>query len=193
MAGGRVHVTTPTRRGARHVLKHCCDLQTTSKHYTGIYHALSTGELSWPLQGALADAFSTFYESLLVFLPAKRHRLYSCQSVGPTIAINFCVYETLYNYWNAQRPDSSRMVTSLISGGVALNSGVSDRFGKEKDATRGRSEMGIASSLRHIAGDGWEEFACSVAWRRQRFDAPHQHSLLRQRSPISRRSRWCRR
>lgn len=39
--------------------------------------------------------------------------------VGPNIAINFCVYETLKSMWVAERPDMSPALVSLACGSFA--------------------------------------------------------------------------
>ncbi|XP_024527762.1 mitochondrial substrate carrier family protein B [Selaginella moellendorffii] len=142
VAGGGAGITAAATTYPLDLVRTRLAAQTTSKHYTGIYHAISTIHQQ--------ESFLGLYKGLWPTL----------LSVGPTIAINFCVYETLYNYWNAQRPESSRMVTSLISGGVAGIAASTAVF--PIDLVKRRMQLegdrrwtpaykpGIVSALRHI-------------------------------------------
>lgn len=77
--------------------------QTTVKYYNGIWHALSTIVKDEGLFGLYRGLGATLTQ------------------VAPSLAINYCAYETLRSYWMAHEPNrkSPTVSMSLASGSVA--------------------------------------------------------------------------
>ncbi|XP_044954844.1 mitochondrial substrate carrier family protein B-like [Hordeum vulgare subsp. vulgare] len=78
------------------------DMKTT-RYYKGIFHTLST-----------------------ICKEESGRGLYKClgatlflHGVGPGIAINFYVYESLRSHWQMERPNDSIVVVSLFSGSLS--------------------------------------------------------------------------
>ncbi|KAL8167923.1 hypothetical protein V2J09_009422 [Rumex salicifolius] len=75
--------------------------QRSAVYYRGLSHALCTI--------VKEEGFLGLYKGLGATL----------LGVGPTIAISFSVYETLRSHWQSQRPDDSRIITSLACGSLS--------------------------------------------------------------------------
>ncbi|KAG6547017.1 hypothetical protein Mapa_011634 [Marchantia paleacea] len=101
VAGGAAGITAASLTYPLDLVRTRLAAQTNSMYYTGISHALTTIYKEEGVRG--------LYKGLGPTL----------MGVGPNIAINFCVYETLKSLWLQSRPDSSPVMVSLGCGSLA--------------------------------------------------------------------------
>ncbi|KAH8945908.1 hypothetical protein BDL97_12G065100 [Sphagnum fallax] len=101
LAGGGAGITAASLTYPLDLVRTRLAAQTKDMYYRGITHALLTISREEGLRG--------LYKGLGPTL----------MGVGPNIAINFCVYETLKAMWVAQRPDTSPIIVSLACGSLA--------------------------------------------------------------------------
>ncbi|KAL2652920.1 hypothetical protein R1flu_021048 [Riccia fluitans] len=101
VAGGAAGITAATLTYPLDLVRTRLAAQTKHMYYTGISHALKTIYTEEGPRGLYKGLGTTLL------------------GVGPNIAINFCVYETLKSLWLQSRPESSPVVVSLGCGSLA--------------------------------------------------------------------------
>ncbi|KAG0587632.1 hypothetical protein KC19_2G179000 [Ceratodon purpureus] len=101
VAGGGAGITAASLTYPLDLVRTRLAAQTKEMYYRGITHALVTITRD--------EGFRGLYKGLGPTL----------MGVGPNIAINFCVYETLKSMWVAKRPDLSPVLVSLACGSFA--------------------------------------------------------------------------
>lgn len=84
--------------------------QTTSHYYNGIWHALSTIVREEGMFGLYRGLGATLTQ------------------VGPSLAMNYCAYETLRSYWVAHEPSLQRPTVSITHGSSSRMHNPCNRF-----------------------------------------------------------------
>ncbi|PNT69917.1 hypothetical protein BRADI_2g02880v3 [Brachypodium distachyon] len=101
LGGGLAGVTAASVTYPLDVVRTRLATQKTTRYYKGIFHALSTI--------CKDEGGKGLYKGLGATL----------LGVGPSIAISFCVYESLRSHWQMERPNDSTAVVSLFSGSLS--------------------------------------------------------------------------
>ncbi|XP_024383346.1 uncharacterized protein [Physcomitrium patens] len=101
LAGGGAGITAASLTYPLDLVRTRLAAQTKDMYYKGITHALITITKD--------EGFWGLYKGMGTTL----------MGVGPNIAINFCVYETLKSMWVAKRSDVSPAIVSLACGSFA--------------------------------------------------------------------------
>jgi len=101
LAGGGAGITAASLTYPLDLVRTRLAAQTKEMYYRGISHALLTITRD--------EGYRGLYKGMGTTL----------MGVGPNIAINFCVYETLKSMWVARRPDMSPALVSLACGSFA--------------------------------------------------------------------------
>lgn len=148
IAGGTAGITAASLTYPLDLVRTRLAAQRNEKYYRGITHALVTISKDEGFKGLYKGMGATLF------------------GVGPNIAINFCVYETLKSYWVSGRSESSGVWTSLFCGsaaGIASSTAtfpldlVRRRMQLEGVAGRARVyKTGILGTFVHIVKtEGW--------------------------------------
>lgn len=101
LAGGGAGLTAASSTYPLDLIRTRLAAQRNERYYKGIGHALGTIRRDEGLKGLYKGMGATLL------------------GVGPNIAINFCVYDTLKSFWNVRRSEYSGPWTSLICGSIA--------------------------------------------------------------------------
>lgn len=142
LSGGLSGITASTMTYPLDLVRTRLAAQTNAMYYRGISHTLFAICRDEGARGL----YKGLGASLLV--------------VGPNLAINFSVYETLRSHWQVKRPNDSSTLVSLTCGGL---SGIASstltfpldlvRRRKQLEGTGGRARVyktGILGTFRHI-------------------------------------------
>lgn len=101
LAGGGAGLTAASSTYPLDLIRTRLAAQRNERYYKGIGHALRTIRRDEGMKGLYKGMGTTLL------------------GVGPNIAINFCVYDTLKSFWTVGRSDYSGPWTSLVCGSVA--------------------------------------------------------------------------
>lgn len=148
LAGGGAGITAASSTYPLDLVRTRLAAQRKERYYKGIKHALQTIHRDEGLKGLYKGMGATLL------------------GVGPNIAINFCVYDTLKSFWTIGRSEYSGPWTSLVCGSVAglASSTVSFpldlvRRRMQLEGAAGRAlvyKTGILGTFMHIVKtEGW--------------------------------------
>eukprot|EP00850_Spirogloea_muscicola_P022359 SM000290S10893 [mRNA] locus=s290:79130:81240:+ [translate_table: standard] len=148
LAGGGAGITAASLTYPLDLVRTRLAVQTKSLYYSGILGTLSTIVRDEGTRGLYKGMGATLL------------------GVGPNIAINFCVYETLKNAWIAQRPETPPFLVSLGCGSVAAICSSTATFPldlvrrrMQLEGAAGRANVykpGIGTMFTHIVRtEGW--------------------------------------
>ncbi|WOL14974.1 mitochondrial substrate carrier family protein B-like isoform X1 [Canna indica] len=101
LGGGLAGLTAATMTYPLDLVRTRLSAQTNTMYYRGISHALCTICRDEGIRGLYKGLGATLL------------------GVGPSLAINFCAYETLRSHWQVERPCDSPVLVSLASGSLA--------------------------------------------------------------------------
>ncbi|KAH7287143.1 hypothetical protein KP509_32G040000 [Ceratopteris richardii] len=151
LAGGAAGITAASLTYPLDLVRTRLAAQKNEKYYRGILHTLRTITRDEGAMGLYKGMGATLL------------------GVGPNIAINFCVYETLKSTWTEQRSEVPGVWSSLAFGSIAGIASSTATFPLDLVRRRiqmkgagGRTsiyEMGILRTFVHIwKAEGWRGF-----------------------------------
>ncbi|XP_044508350.1 mitochondrial substrate carrier family protein B-like isoform X1 [Mangifera indica] len=142
LGGGLAGITAASAAYPLDLVRTRLASQTNVIYYRGIWHALQTICREEGVLGLYKGLGATLF------------------GVGPNLAINFSVYQTLKSFWQSQRPHDSTMLVSLACGslsGIASSTATFPldlvRRRKQLEGAGGRARVyttGIFGIFRHI-------------------------------------------